>query len=166
MTPHAAMLFASEKHKTQTRRYTFDPYIIHPGEVAGIVATSREYEECSISTMVSVAWLHDVMEDCDVSSEELRSRFGLQVAQGVLLLSDLAMGSRAERKAATRSRLKDAPAWVNTIKCADIISNARTIRLHAPQFAITYCAETKALLKVMKRVDVVMHQLALDAVKD
>jgi GTP diphosphokinase / guanosine-3',5'-bis(diphosphate) 3'-diphosphatase len=154
---HEAMMFAREVHKDQKRKYTFEPYWKHLAEVAGIVAATAEHEyiggysnvECS----VAVAWLHDTREDQGVSGEEIEHRFGMRVAIGVSLLSDFETGNRAARKAASRLRLADAPGWVQTIKCADLISNTSSIVQHDPKFAVTYLEEKRLLLDVMTKAD-------------
>lgn len=150
---YRAMLFAREKHESQRRRYTNEPYWLHLAEVAGIVATIDDHDEAWVSQMVAAAWLHDVVEDQGVTEDELKSRFGPNVASGVMLLSDLEEGNRAERKAASRERLAAAPGWVQTIKCADLISNTSSIVLHDPKFAVVYLHEKRMLLDVMTKAD-------------
>lgn len=114
-----AMQFSREAHKDQVRKYTGNPYADHLAEVAGIVATVA----LDTDHAVAVAWLHDCVEDQGIAPQTLVDEFGMIVTKGVLLLSDLETGNRAERKAASRARLAAAPAWVQTIKCADLISN-------------------------------------------
>jgi guanosine-3',5'-bis(diphosphate) 3'-pyrophosphohydrolase len=118
-----AMQFAREAHKDQVRKYTGNPYADHLAEVAGIVATVA----LDTDHAVAVAWLHDCVEDQGIAPQTLVDEFGMIVTKGVLLLSDLETGNRAERKAASRARLAAAPAWVQTIKCADLISNTSSI---------------------------------------
>lgn len=139
-----AMQFATEKHATQVRKYTGVPYVTHLAEVAGIVATIGQQQE-----IIAVAWLHDVMEDQGVTHIELERHFGPVVADSVAWLSDMEPGNRAERKAASRARLATAPPGVQTIKCADLISNTSSIVMHDPKFAVTYLAEKRALLEVL-----------------
>jgi hypothetical protein len=91
--------------------------------------------------------------------------FGEIVTAGVILLSDLETGNRAERKAASRARLANAPAWVQTIKCADLISNTSSIVKHDPKFAVTYLEEKRLLLDVLTKADRRLHQLALEQSK-
>ena len=79
-----AMRFAREVHKHQKRKYTGNAYTDHLGEVAGIVASVPHTEE-----MIAIAWLHDCIEDQGVEVVTLVSEFGMRVAYGVLLLSDL-----------------------------------------------------------------------------
>lgn len=149
-----AMVFAREVHKDQVRKYTGNPYADHLAEVAGIVATVQNQQiMVPPQTMIAAAWLHDCMEDCDVPIEAIAQQFDLPVALGVQLLSDLETGNRAERKAASRIRLAAAPGWVQTIKCADLISNTSSIVKHDPKFAVTYLEEKRLLLDVMTKAD-------------
>jgi len=143
-----AMVFAREVHKDQRRKYSEAPYITHLAEVAGIVATVDNSAES-----VAVAWLHDSREDQGVTGEEIEHRFGMRVAVGVALLSDFETGNRAERKAASRERLASAPGWVQTIKCADLISNTSSIVQYDPDFAKVYLKEKAALLEVLTAAD-------------
>lgn len=144
-----AMMFAREVHKDQRRKYTNNPYTDHLAEVAGIVATVA----LDTDHAVAVAWLHDCVEDQGITAEKLRSQFGDIVAKGVLLLSDLEAGNRAERKAASRARLAAAPGWVQTIKCADLISNTSSVVMHDPKFAAVYLEEKRLLLDVLTKAD-------------
>lgn len=153
-----AMHFAMLVHRDQRRRYTGVPYTDHLAEVAGIVATVAGPEQHDL--MVSVAWLHDSVEDQGVSHEALALRFGHEVADGVLLLSDLESGNRASRKEASRARLARAPGWVQTIKAADLISNTSSIVEHDPKFAVTYLAEKRMLLQVLTAADQRLLEIA------
>lgn len=118
-----------------------------------------------MATMKAVALLHDVIEDCGVTYDELVSSFGLQVAFGVLQLSDiLQVGNRASRKEQTRMRLKNSPDWVQTIKCADIINNCPSIMKHDSKFAETYIPECKALLDVMDKADEYLLGVAFNVI--
>ena len=145
---YEAMVFAREVHKDQRRKYTGNPYTDHLAEVAGIVATVDSSAES-----IAVAWLHDCREDQGVTGEEVEHRFGMRVAVGVALLSDFERGNRAERKRLSRERLASAPAWVQTIKVADLISNTASIVQHDPQFAQVYLEEKRLLLNVMTKAD-------------
>ena len=52
-----AALFAEKAHRGQLRKYTGEPYIVHPAEVAKIVSTLPE----ATDALICVAWLHDVI---------------------------------------------------------------------------------------------------------
>lgn len=153
--PMQAMLFARKVHANQRRKYTGNPYVDHLAEVAGIVAAA------SLGPRgIATAWLHDCVEDQGVKSSELMELFGSVVTSGVMLLSDLETGNRAERKAASRARLAQAPAWVQTIKVADLISNTSSIVEHDPKFAVAYLEEKRLLLDVMIKADPALLDVA------
>lgn len=146
-----AMIFAMEAHKDHKRKYTGAPYAVHLAEVAGMVATvAHEILPAEPQVAVAVAWLHDCVEDCSVTVETIRDRFGPTVAFGVGLLSDMEVGNRAFRKKASCLRLSKAPGWVQTIKCCDLYSNTSSIVLHDPSFAHTYLKEKRDLLTAME----------------
>lgn len=154
---YRAMMFARKAHRHQVRKYTGNPYSDHLAEVAGIVATI-DMAELSHSVIwqpvaIAVAWLHDCVEDCGVTLHELEDQFGPQVAIGVSGLSDVETGNRSERKAASRTRLSMCSGWIQTIKCADLISNTSSIVKHDPKFAVTYLEEKRLLLDVLTKAD-------------
>lgn len=153
-----AMVWAMELHRDQVRKYTGNPYIEHLAEVAGIAATAlKGAPACALA----VAWLHDSMEDCGVSKSQIARYCGADTADGVEWLSDLESGNRAERKAASRARLSAAPWWVQTIKCADLISNTKSIVQFDPKFAVTYLEEKRALLEVLTQANPHLRKLAM-----
>jgi guanosine-3',5'-bis(diphosphate) 3'-pyrophosphohydrolase len=145
---YRAMMFARNAHKNQVRKYTGNPYSDHLAEVAGIVATvSRD------PVHIAVAWLHDTVENCGVSLDTIRDLFGEIVCQGVAALSDLEEGNRETRKRLGRGRLAATEGWIQSIKCADLISNTSSIVKHDPNFAIVYLKEKRLLLEVMTKAD-------------
>lgn len=155
---YEAMIFARQVHRAQQRKYTGNPYIDHLAEVAGIVSTiARDDEEddpfIDSERMIAVAWLHDCIEDQGVTAYDLAQKFGVVVSAGVSALSDMEQGNRAERKAASRIRLAAVPGWVQSIKCADLISNTSSIVMHDPKFAVTYLEEKRLLLDALTKAD-------------
>lgn len=149
-----AMTFAREVHKDQRRKYTNNPYADHLAEVAGIVAAvGWQHMEIHPDIVIATAWLHDCVEDQSVTSAHLVDQFGVAVAYGVMQLSDLEQGNRAERKAASRVRLAAAAPWIQTIKVADLISNTSSIVMHDPKFAEVYLEEKRLLLDVLTKAD-------------
>jgi (p)ppGpp synthase/HD superfamily hydrolase len=148
-----ARLFATAAHAAvgQLRKYTHEPYIVHPAEVVSIVKTVPHTE-----AMIAAAWLHDVVEDTGVSIELIRAEFGSEVSDLVGWLTDVSRpdhGNRAARKAIDRAHTAQAPAEAQTVKLADLISNTRSIVTHDPKFAETYLAEKRMLLDVMHHGD-------------
>lgn len=162
MSSYEAMLFAMEAHKEQKRKYTGDPYWVHLAEVAGIIATTARADDISIS----VAWLHDCVEDQSVTFEEIRDRFGHTVEYGVACLSDLDPGNRATRQRLSRERLEHTEGWIQNIKVADIISNCSSIKLHDPKFARVYLEEKRMMLDVLTRADSRLTDIAWKIIND
>lgn len=157
-----AMVFARKAHMGQSRKYTNEPYWTHLAEVAGIVSTvAVQHGDWHMAEqMAAVAWLHDTVEDTDVTLEEIERRFGSMVAVGVSGLTDNETGNRAERKAKSRDRLSRCARWIQTIKCADLISNTSSIVEHDPKFAAVYLEETRLLLDVLTYADPRMIDIA------
>jgi (p)ppGpp synthase/HD superfamily hydrolase len=148
-----ARTFATAAHAAvgQLRKYTFEPYIVHPTEVAATVKTVPHTE-----AMVAAAYLHDVVEDTGVSIELIRAEFGSEVSDLVGWLTDVSRpdhGNRAARKAVDRAHTASAPAEAQTVKLADLISNTRSIVEHDAEFARVYLAEKRLLLEVMTKAD-------------
>jgi (p)ppGpp synthase/HD superfamily hydrolase len=148
-----ARIFATAAHSAvaQLRKYTHEPYIVHPAEVAGIVERAGGTPE-----MIAAAWLHDTVEDTGVTNEVIRAEFGSRVAELVGWLTDVSrpeQGNRAVRKAIDRAHSASAPAEAQTVKLADLISNTRSIVAHDEKFAVTYLEEKRLLLEVMTKGD-------------
>lgn len=164
---YKAMQFAMQAHANHQRKYTGAPYATHLAEVAGIVSTLGQHYKYDQQVMAATAWLHDCVEDCNVFPRDLKQALGddskaQRVINGVMLLSDLEQGTRAERKAASRDRLELAPGWVQTIKCADLISNTSSIRQYDPKFATLYLEEKRALLQVLTKAHPKLRAMAWD----
>lgn len=148
-----ARVFATAAHAAvgQTRKYTGEPYIVHPAEVAAIVAAAGGTNE-----MVAAAFLHDVVEDTGVSNDDVRAEFGNEVADLVAWLTDVSRpedGNRKVRKAIDREHSASAPAAAQTVKVADLISNSSTILQFDPGFAKVYLEEKRQLLAVLTKAD-------------
>lgn len=155
------MEYMCEKHKTQRRKYTNDPYRIHLAEVAAIASTVRNDHMTQ-----GISWGHDVREDQGVTWEELAARFGAELADGVTWLSDLEKGTREERHAKTLKRLFDAPAREQDIKVADVISNTSSVVIHSPNFAVTYLPEKLSTLDVLTKATPRLRDYAYRVVKE
>jgi len=153
-----AQVYAIAAHSAvgQRRKYTGEPYYVHPAEVARIVADVPG----STPEMVAAAWLHDVVEDTGCTFTDIHMAFGIDIATLVGWLTDVSrpdQGNRAYRKAVDRAHTTEAPAEAQTIKLADLISNSRSIMEHDPAFARTYLEEKRLLLAVMTKGDPGLH---------
>ncbi len=118
---------AKDAHEGQTRS-SGEPYIIHPVAVSRILAEMR----LDIETL-QAALLHDVIEDCDVTKEELEQKFGSTVAElvdGVSKLDKLKFRDRKEAQAENFRKMVLAMVQdirVILIKLADRTHNMRTL---------------------------------------
>lgn len=153
-----AMEYAKAAHQGQVRKYTSEPYISHPFSVAGLVSsvTDNPY-------MVTASFLHDVVEDTDITLQHIRTEFGIKVSELVENLTDISVikdGNRSVRKAIDREHTSNASPEAKTVKLADLIDNTKTIVAFDPKFAKVYMAEKKLLLEVLKEGDSRLYEIA------
>lgn len=143
-----ALAFAQAAHAGQVRKFTGEPYIVHPVSVAALLRGRGCDDE-----LVAAGLLHDTIEDCpDVSAEILKARFGARVARLVVeatKVSTAADGNRAARAARDRAHLATISPDGMTLKLADIVDNTGTVAERDPAFARSYLAEKRALLPVL-----------------
>lgn len=144
-----ARIFATAAHAAtgQKRKYTGEAYIRHAAAVVRLVNSVEHTPE-----MLAAAWLHDVVEDTEITIELIHREFGAEVCKLVQWLTDTSKpedGNRAAREAIDRARLAEAPAAAQTIKLADIIDNVSSIRERDPGFAPIYRREKAQLLEVL-----------------
>ena len=122
--------YAAEKHAQQRRKGAAgEPYVNHLLEVSHLVSTSLSSPD---TNLVIASLLHDVIEDADVTEEELAQKFGSDVADLVAEVTDDKSLPKAERK---RLQIEHAPTLsgrAQTIKLADKISNLRSILTSPP----------------------------------
>jgi guanosine-3',5'-bis(diphosphate) 3'-pyrophosphohydrolase len=124
-----ALDFAAERHKTQRRKDPAQtPYINHVIEVATILARHGVTDR----TALLAAILHDTIEDTDTTPAELAERFGVEVRDAVLEVTDDKSLPKAERK---RLQVEHAPSLSHAarlVKLGDKISNVRYVAHHPP----------------------------------
>jgi (p)ppGpp synthase/HD superfamily hydrolase len=128
----------------QRRKYTNEPYIVHPRAVAKLVSAVGGTRH-----QIAAALLHDTVEDTRATIEDIRSEFGSVVASYVDQLTDPAKpedGNRAARLEINLNHIKKMSAAAQTIKLADIINNTESIAKHDPKFAEIYFAEKRRVL--------------------
>jgi (p)ppGpp synthase/HD superfamily hydrolase len=125
-----AALFAARKHAGQKRKGADgEPYINHLIEVAQLVSMAIPEPDANL---VMAALLHDTIEDTGVTAVELVERFGQDVADLVVEMTDDESLPKAERKRLQVERAPTLPVRAQIIKLADKISNLRSILTNAP----------------------------------
>ena len=138
---HEAYDFAAYAHKDQLRK-SGEPYISHPVAVARIVA-----EELKLgANPVMAAFLHDVVEDCPYSIDEIRERFGDDVAflVGVVTKQKKAQYDQSKQVDNFRQMLSSVQFDVRAIlvKLADRLHNMRTLSSMRPDKQMKIASET------------------------
>ncbi len=122
-----AYVFSAMEHKGQVR-HSGEPYLVHPLEVADILADLR-------LDMVAIAagLLHDVVEDTRATIERVQELFGPEIAhvvEGVTKLSGITFSSKEERQAENFRKMLLAMVddiRVILVKLADRLHNMRTL---------------------------------------
>jgi len=123
---------SAQAHRGQ-KRLSGDDFVSHSVAVATILA-----EQQMDSTTIAAALLHDVVEDSDVSLDDIRKDFGAEVAElvdGLTKIASLTFRSTAEEQAENYRKLlmsvaRDARVLI--IKLADRLHNMRTLE-HLPE---------------------------------
>ena len=134
-----AMGFAIKAHQGMERRGKGFPYIIHPMEAVAIVATMTNDQE-----LLAAAALHDVVEDTEISCEDIRKEFGDRIAQLVANESDPEVSEMNEseswkiRKQFAIDRLAKSGLDTKIVAMGDKLSNMRAIyrdyKIHGDKF--------------------------------
>lgn len=136
-----AYLYAKEKHKNQLRK-SGEPYIIHPLNVAYILAT------LGLDTQtICAALLHDVVEDTEATYEDIKSQFGQEIAQiveGVTKLNYL-FQSVEEKQAENYKKMfiaMEKDIRIIILKLADRLHNITTLKYLKRDRQIAIATET------------------------
>ena len=125
-----AWTFASVVHQGQLLPGSQLPYIVHIAAVAMEVAGAISLRALSGDPVadpdlaITVALLHDTVEDTDTTVEEVAARFGPAVAAGVSALSkNPAVGDKPAQMQDSLARIREQPREVWMVKLADRINN-------------------------------------------
>ncbi len=155
----AAYAFAAAAHEGQCRK-SGEPYITHPLSVAHIVADMQ-----LDAVSVAAALLHDVLEDCGISFEQLEAKFGKEVAtivDGVSKLDRLNFTSRDEAQVENLRKMFLAMAKdlrVILIKLSDRLHNMRTLKHQGTE------AQTRIAQETMDIYSPLAHRLGVSEIK-
>jgi GTP pyrophosphokinase len=137
-----AYIFSAVEHKGQTRA-SGEPYLVHPLEVAGILAEMRMDPAC-----VAVGLLHDVLEDTLTDPKRIEEYFGpdvLHIVEGVTKISKIPFSTSEERQAETYRKMLLAMVddiRVILVKLADRLHNMRTLQYLPEDRRVRIASET------------------------
>ncbi len=140
----SAYELAKEAHKDQ-KRHSGEPYIIHPLHVAIILAEMEMDKETIVSGL-----LHDVVEDTDVTLDEIREKFGDEIAtivDGVTKLTRLNLGDKDKLQIQAENLRKmflsmSKDIRIIIVKLADRLHNMRTLEYQRAEKQREKAAET------------------------
>lgn len=125
----AALRFARRVHLGQLRKQTGEQFVAHPIAVADLLRGAG-YDE----PMIAAAYLHDAVEKTPIGLEEIRERFGPEVATLVdCLTEDPDIDGYAARKRALRDGILRCGGDAMIIYAADRVANMRDWRQVAPE---------------------------------
>ncbi|YAI81353.1 MAG: RelA/SpoT family protein [cyanobacterium endosymbiont of Rhopalodia sterrenbergii] len=140
-----AFNFAYQLHEGQYRK-SGEPYIAHPIAVAGLLRDLG-----GDKAMIAAGFLHDVVEDTDVTLEQIEEQFGREIrnlVEGVTKLSKFNFSSKTEHQAENFRRMFLAMAKdirVIVVKLADRLHNMRTLEHLKPEKQKRIALETREI---------------------
>ena len=149
--------FATQKHKPQTRKFNGEPYITHPLRVAEIVKKFT-----TDLTLISVAILHDTLEDTNTTYEEIKDKFGIKVANMVYTLTNdkdqLKILGKGEYLLQKINNMKSAELLV---KLADRLDNVSDLSLDNENWSRQYATQTDYILSNLNNPNINNNHLVI-----
>ena len=159
-TVQRAYEFSAEVHRGQKRK-SGEPYLVHPLEVADILADLR-----LDVVAIAAGLLHDIVEDTPNTIEKVRELFGERVAhvvEGVTKLSSLQFASSEERQAESFRKMLMAMVddiRVILVKLADRLHNMRTLHFLPEERRLRIAQETRDVYAP------IAHRLGMSKIKN
>jgi guanosine-3',5'-bis(diphosphate) 3'-pyrophosphohydrolase len=141
--------YAERAHEGQRRKGGDSAYIAHPVEVARLLHA----EGIADDELTAATFLHDVVEDTDHTLDEIRERFGADVAELVAAMTeDSSVEPYEERKEHHRRQVEHAGVRPATIYAADKLANLRELRTRYAVEGEAVAAKFNAPLDVRVRL--------------
>lgn len=148
-TLEKAMLFAINAHKGQTRKGDGRPYILHSLSVMYRIDGSKKSSNRYL--LATAAVLHDTVEDCGITLEQIAKEFGYQVAALVEELTlDKEKYKSIGKKEYLAQELHDMSSYALSIKLCDRLDNISDMKEMSRHFQIRYKEETEYILNKIK----------------
>lgn len=145
-----AIIYAAQLHKNQHRKNSGFPYVVHPIDVLNTLG-QWGLTAGDVNTAIA-AICHDVLEDCEVTQEQLSLKVGDKAAAIVSELtfkvnSDSEVSAHAQKSSYLES-FKEKSVTALVIKIADRICNTIDFFTQDPVYAATYWGKANELLKI------------------
>jgi len=163
-----AFITAVEAHKD--RRYISKdcdyPYMFHLYSVVQILKGEGVMDK----NILCAAWLHDTIEDTDMTYKDVNALFGKEIAEIVYAVTDELGRNRKERKAKTLPKLIDFPE-AQIVKLADVLANvlesisskSSHIEMYRKEYpdlrAIVKDSENETIISLMNKLDLYLLKL-------
>src|SRR3989304_9408579 len=147
-----AKKFAQEKHKNQKRKGGGTPYSDH---LEGVVNRLKNLGVTD-KDVLCAAWLHDIIEDTDVTFDQINERFGREVAVIVLSLSKDQNIPKKDKEMQYINQLKDASFQTKIIKLCDISANLKDLA-NAP---ISKTQKNKQIKKILHYLRIIKNDIS------
>ena len=154
--------YAAFAHGEQKTPKNF-PYLVHITSVAMEVINACEKSNLEIEKSdfaISCAILHDIIEDTDITYDDLYVKFGYEIADGIeALTKDKALKTKQEQMKDSIEKLLAQPYEVQMVKLADRITNLSTPPKYWNNEKIKeYLKEAKFILSCLKNSNIYLSQ--------
>jgi len=140
--------YIKEKHNGQYRKFSLCPYYIHPVRVASMVYKYKESHK--IDELIIASLCHDLLEDTNVTEQEIELKFGWQVLSLVQeLTSDKEESDKIGKANYLANKMINMSSWALDIKLCDRLDNIVDFIYAPDSFIQKYGNETLNILKVL-----------------
>lgn len=123
---YKACSWAIQKHKETNHLYDGNPYDIHLWQVVDIAKMfSHHIPEGCREIVFAACWLHDTIEDCRVTYNDVKQEFGEELAEIVYALTNEKGRTRKDRASAAYYQGIKETRWATFVKLCDRIANIK-----------------------------------------